>query len=214
MTTAERWAAATGVLVLALAWFGPMPVLAGSSFTAHMILHMSVVVVAAPLIGAGLAGLARDRGAAHLAAVVAVPASVLELVAVWFWHTPRFHEAARWEPAVFVAEQATFAFVGIVLWGSALAARHVRVQLPGAIFALLMTSMHMTLLGVILALAGRPLFSDRCLGGVFFADPMIDQAVGGVLMLGVGGAAYLAGGLFLAWTLLTQRPPLADPSTA
>ena len=63
-------------------------------------------------------------------------------------------------------------------------------------FALLLTSMHMTLLGALLALAPRPLFGEgtvTCLG--LSLDAAQDQHLGGVLMLMIGGAVYLAGGL-------------------
>ena len=67
-----------------------------------------------------------------------------------------------------------------------------------------MTSMHMTLLGVLLALAGRPLYAH---GGAtpFGLSALQDQHVGGVVMLTVGGFAYLAGALWLLASLLRAR---------
>ena len=56
----------------------------------------------------------------------------------------------------------------------------------------------MTLLGALLALAPRPLYGDAavtCLGVVL--APAVDQQVGGTVMLAVGAAVYLAGGLAL-----------------
>ena len=45
-----------GLLILAAAWLGPLPQLAGRAFFAHMTMHMGVVAVAAPLIALGMAG--------------------------------------------------------------------------------------------------------------------------------------------------------------
>jgi putative membrane protein len=63
--------------------------------------------------------------------------------------------------------------------------------------------MHMTLLGVLLALAPRPLYGQgevTCLGLTLTARQ--DQELGGVLMLLVGAAVYLAGGVALLARLL------------
>jgi putative membrane protein len=61
--------------------------------------------------------------------------------------------------------------------------------------------MHMTLLGTLLALATRPLYSHH---GMMHA--LEDQQLGGMLMLGMGGIVYLIGGLWLAGRLLHDTP--------
>src|SRR3546814_18505574 len=77
-------------------------------------------------------------------------AMLAELVVVWGWHLPLLHHAARSSTAALAAEQASFLAVGLALWLSVLggraAQRHAR--LAGGVVALLLTSMHMTLLGV------------------------------------------------------------------
>src|SRR3546814_13943200 len=76
-------------------------------------------------------------------------AMLAELVVVWGWHLPLLHHAARSSTAALAAEQASFLAVGLALWLSVLggraAQRHAR--LAGGVVALLLTSMHMTLLG-------------------------------------------------------------------
>ena len=49
-----------GVLVLAAAWLGPLPGWSRASFAAHMLMHMAVVALAAPLLALGLAGTRAD----------------------------------------------------------------------------------------------------------------------------------------------------------
>ena len=84
-------AGVAGIIVLVLAWAGPLPGLVQSSFAAHMALHMLVTGVAAPLLAAGLAPLVVRRGG------VAIPvmASLLDFAVIWGWHAPALHEAAR-----------------------------------------------------------------------------------------------------------------------
>lgn len=81
--------------------------------------------------------------------------------------------------------------------GSAAATRGRR---AAGVAGLLLTSMHMTLLGALLALTPRPLYPH--LGGAAGWSPLEDQHVGGAIMLLVGGLAYLAGGLWLTAGLL------------
>jgi putative membrane protein len=188
---------ALGLTTLALAWLGPLPVLASRSFAAHMTMHIAVVAIAAPMLSLAVAGTRFDPVATMPRVLAPIPMSMLELVVVWAWHIPAFHHAARQETAAFVLEQATFAVAGVLLWISAVGGdRQVRrLRAGGGIVALLFTSMHMTLLGALFALGNRPLFHYALTAG----DPWVltDQQVGGVIMLLVGGASYLAGGLWL-----------------
>jgi putative membrane protein len=194
-----------GLAVLAATWAGPLPRAAHGSFAAHMAIHMSVVAVAAPLVADGLA----PRSGPLLRALppLALPAfaSLLDLVAVWIWHTPRLHFAARTETAAFAVEQATFLAVALLLWlaafGSALHGPRGG-ALAGAA-ALLFTSMHMTLLGVLIALSRTPICTVDASG---LEAILADQEASGLLILGIGGAVYLLGGLSLARRELAASP--------
>jgi putative membrane protein len=73
----------------------------------------------------------------------------------------------------------------------------------GPRLALLLTSMHMTLLGALLALPPRALYSHHAEGGAL--TPLEDQHLGGAIMLVAGGIAYLAGGLALTVEILRRR---------
>lgn len=189
----------TGCAILAAAWVGPLPALAMTRFWAHMTMHLAVVALAAPLIAAALAGSRLDPAARAPLLLAPLPAAFVELVVVWGWHAPAAHDAARMRPEVFLAEQASFLAVGFLVWMSALggAPRARRERAAGGVGALLLTSMHMGLLGVLLALAPRPLY-EACLG-------LLDQQIGGVMMLAVGGSVYLVGGLALLSTLLHEE---------
>ncbi|MCM2374879.1 cytochrome c oxidase assembly protein [Aporhodopirellula aestuarii] len=193
-----------GWLVLMLAWLGPLPELARSSFAAHMTLHMAVVAVAAPLLSIAAAGRRLDPAKKVPALFAAIPASVGELVIVWAWHSPGLHHFARGSTMGFVIEQSMFLAAGVWVWLSAFGGESPRVPARSAagVIGLLLTSMHMTLLGALLTMSPRLLYSHHHVGGL---DPLTDQYLGGAVMLVVGGAAFLAGGLALTWDLIRNR---------
>ncbi len=192
---------AAGGAVLAFAWLGPLPGLVPASFTAHMTLHMVVVGIGVPLLAIGLA--LRFPATHRITPALAAVASVLDLAIVWAWHAPALHHASRGGGAMLALEQAMFALVTLGLWLTAFAGP----ALAGAL-ALFMTSMHMTLLGALLGLAGRPVYPGHSHGGhPLGIDPLADQQLGGAVMLGVGGAVYLAAGLWLVSRLLRRSSP-------
>ena len=197
-------ALAIGVLVVGLAWLGPLSGVAARGFSAHMATHMAVVAIAAPLVAFGLSGRRFDPVRRAPALFRPIPASLVELVVVWAWHAPAWHHAAKHDPRVFALEQAMFAIAGLLLWLSVLGGGPER-RSAGAVAgvtALLLTSMHMTLLGALLALTPRSLYPY--LDGWFGLTPIADQHLGGSIMLLVGGVSYLAGGLWLMTGLLRR----------
>ena len=129
-------------------------------------------------------------------------ASIAELIIVWAWHTPRMHHAARHTALGLIAEQGTFLFCGLWLWLSAFGGdvQHNPGRAAAGVIGLLLTSMHMTLLGALLLFATRPLFHHEMAPAHLSAQT--DQQLGGAIMLVVGGAAYLAGGLWLMFGIL------------
>src|SRR5690606_27119464 len=125
--------------------------------------HMGVVALAAPLLAVGVAGGALDPVRRWPGGFAALPLSILELVDVWGWHAPALHRAARQGGAAFWAEQSMFLAAGLLVWLSALGGtRGDRRERAGlGVAALLLTSMHMTLLGALLALTPRVLYGRQ-----------------------------------------------------
>lgn len=193
------------IVLVSVIWFGPLPGLARDSFAAHMTMHMGVVAVAAPLMALVIAG-ARHDPVRHLRWFAApIVASVIELIVVWAWHAPALHHAARHQTWAFVLEQGTFLTAGILLWLAAIGGgrEQRRLSAGAGVIGLLFTSMHMTLLGALFALANRPLFAHA--SGATDALVLADQHLGGAIMLIVGGLSYLAGGLWLTARMLRDR---------
>jgi putative membrane protein len=115
-----------GALLLAALWLGPLAGAGGRSFMAHMVLHLAVVAVAAPLIAFGLLQALAGRRRLRAALLIGVAASFMEMGVVWGWHRPALHEAAA-------------SRVGL--------------------FAMLLTFMHMTMLGTGLAMSSRLVYA-------------------------------------------------------
>lgn len=202
---APAWPLALGLLALAALWGGPLPAMARTSFSAHMILHLGVMVVAAPLIALGLARWRPLPQAAPLVGL-AIAGSLVELVVVWGWHAPALHEAAGLFPGIFVMQQASFLLAGILVWLPGLATPGRAAAAAGAL-AMLMSFAHMSMLGVLLATAPRLIYApELCLGG-FGLGPLDDQRLGGVMMAVAGALPYLAGGVLFAHRLLRDAAP-------
>lgn len=198
----RHYAIGAGAALLAAAW-----VLAASSIslTAHMVAHMTTVALAAPLLALGVAGTALDVAARWRGALAPVSASLIELAVVWGWHVPAARELASASAFGLVLEQASFCGAGWLLWSACLGAgQHSDgARRAAAVAALLLTTMHMTLLGALIALAPRALFASH--GGAAHAGAagaLADQQLAGVVMLLVGGGSYLCGGLWLLVGLL------------
>jgi putative membrane protein len=208
-----------GVLVLLFAWFGSLGAVVPGPFSAHMTLHMAVVALAAPLIALGLAGGRYDPVRRWPALFPALIASLVELVLVWGWHTPLLHQAARSSAFAFVLEQGSFLLSGLWLWLAAFGGGAERHERRGfGVLALLLTSMHMTLLGALLALPPRALYTHGAAHAHEHAaalhgpalNALDDQHLGGAIMIVLGGASYLLGGLWLCFALLRRSGARAE----
>ncbi|HWN07850.1 MAG TPA: cytochrome c oxidase assembly protein [Pyrinomonadaceae bacterium] len=199
----------TGLVTLAAAWLGPLPQLAERAFFAHMTMHMAVVALASPLIALGIAGTQLDPVRYVPTLFSPIPVSVLELCVVWAWHAPALHHAARHQTAALIIEQAMFLLCGLLMWLSAFGGDDrqdgSRSRRAAGVVGLLLTSMHMTLLGALLALAPRPLYAHA--EAFSSLTPIQDQHLGGAIMLIAGGVAYLGGGLWLTVGLMRGWTP-------
>jgi putative membrane protein len=190
-----RFALAVGAAVLIFAWAGPLPMLVRASFSAHMLLHMMVVGVGVPLLAIGIVGLRPITG---MPVWLTIGASLADFVVIWVWHAPLLHHSAASGIGILIFEQGSFAAAALLVWLVALSGPPV----AGAL-ALFFTSMHMTLLGALIALAPRAIYHAHAQDHFMFA-PLEDQQIGGVIMLGIGGVIYFTGALWLA--AISLRP--------
>lgn len=207
-STGERAAFHGGMAVAGVALFGPFDDWAVSSTAMHMVQHMLLMVVAAPLwvlarpLPQWRAALGRAadwwwfpvlRAGRHPMACAG-----LHAVAIWGWHLPGPYMAAVENNWWHVAEHASFALTAWLFWWAVLRARRGG-ELQAAL-ALLFTLMHTGLLGAVLTFAQAPLYYRE-------SRELWDQQLAGLAMWVPGGAAYLAAiaGCAYRWLERLQR---------
>jgi putative membrane protein len=221
------WAAGWGVLVIALV--SPLDPLGERSFTAHMLQHELLMVVAAPLLVAGrplvawlwaMPARARQRAGAALRhpgwraawAALTHPLSAFSLhaIALWGWHLPLAFDAALADPAVHTAQHLSFLLTALLFWWTTIGGPSIRAPGP-ALASLFGTMIHTGALGALMSLS--PLLwypAYAATAPVLGLDPLQDQQLGGLVMWVPAGASYLVAALWLAWQGLLARRPAAS----
>ncbi|MEF2553422.1 cytochrome c oxidase assembly protein [Aurantimonas sp. A2-1-M11] len=209
---AHAWPALLGTVVLAGLWLSPLVELSRRAFSAHMILHLGIVTLAAPLLVIGLRRFGIGLQAIRPGIASAAAASAFDMFVIWGWHTPVLHEAAARHAEVFVFQQLSFLAAGLLLWAVSFAGRGRGAAAIGA-FAMFTTFAHMTMLGALLALAPALIYApDVCIGAFGF-ETLEDQRLGGVLMAVFGGFPCLVGALVLVQRLVGEDTAPAQPGT-
>lgn len=186
------------IAVVFIALISPLDGLSDASASAHMVQHMLLMVVAAPLFVFGIPGLAltwgiarRWRGAAcRLRARFEFPllrrplvAWILYAAALWVWHLPAAYEAALVDPLVHDAQHVSFFVIACLFWRGLLTASPRRRWGPlTAVVALFTTSLHASLLGVFMASAREPWYRVYSQPTVWGLTPLEDQQLAGLIM--------------------------------
>lgn len=230
-----RWQAASfaaGWLTLAGALVGPLDAYAAQLFSAHMLQHELLMIVAAPLLvlGRPLAawtwGLAprhrqwivratRWRWLARAWSTLTQPltAWALHALALWIWHVPQLFEAALHNEAVHVLQHASFLGTALLFWWTAIGSDPRSRTKAFAMASLFTTMMHTSALGALLTFAASPWYASyAATTAAFGLSPVEDQQLGGLVMWVPGGLAYLIAGLVVVAQLLAR--PAVNPASA
>ncbi|WP_225768543.1 cytochrome c oxidase assembly protein [Inquilinus sp. Marseille-Q2685] len=206
---------AAGWLALAVALVTPLHALGERLFTAHMVEHEVLMVLAAPLlvlsrpIGAMLWGLPqgwrRSLGAAAGARVWRrcwwaltdpLTATVLHGIAIWAWHVPALFAAALADEGMHALQHASFLVTALLFWWSLLCRRGSRAAAIGHLFA---TALHTGLLGALLVFSTRVWFPDQAGEAARWGlTALEDQQLAGLVMWIPACLAYPVAGLALA----------------
>ena len=236
VSRAQVHAFAAGLAVLAIAIASPLDTVATALFSAHMVQHLLLVLVAGPLLAAGRAELVllwaaperlrRRAGRAwagatrvrRLASTLSAPVSawVLHAVTIWIWHLPRLYDAAAADGTLHALEHASFVATSILFARVLpLGTRGIRPRLShgAAILYLFAGAMQSALLGALLALAPAVWYTAHLASTAPWGlMPLADQQLAGTLMWGPAGVAYVAAALWVmrAW-LASADPPARRP---
>ncbi len=226
---ASFWA---GLGAVAVALVSPLDALSATLFSAHMVQHLMLMIVAAPLLVyarpalALLLGLPRAlrRGLGGLNTpllktswrAVTRPLVVLALhvAALWAWHLPDLYQAALRTEALHIAEHVTFLATALLFWSLVLTtARRTRLGHAQAVAYVFAISLQSAALGAILTFASTVLYPVHAPGAALWDLAVLaDQQLAGAIMWIPGGGVYLLTMAVLLWRLLndadkgTQRP--------
>jgi putative membrane protein len=219
---------ALAIAALLAALVSPLDALAGSLFSAHMVQHLLLVMVAAPLLvladpmtamlWALAPGARRSVGswwrrrrvlrAAWRIVSSAAGAWLLHVAALWMWHVPSLYDGAVADGTVHVLEHVTFLVTALLFWWVPFRAHGRRIGAGTALFYLFGAVLQGTILGALLALARHPLYAAH-LGTTraWGLTPLEDQQLAGLLMWVPAGFVYLAALIPLALRALREPRP-------
>ena len=105
---------ATGWLVLALAFVSPLCNVSVALFSARVVQHMVLTLVAAPLIVRGVLG--STPGKQAMAQSFAVAAATAFTACFWFWHSPLAYDETLKNNLVYWLMHATMFGAALALW--------------------------------------------------------------------------------------------------
>lgn len=226
ISNARASAFAVGLISLAAALLPPLDPLGGELFSAHMVQHEVLMLIAAPLLVLGrplpvFLWAFGSRGRERLARTTHVrwvdrtwrflmrplTAWTLHAAALWIWHIPPLFDAALTDRALHDAQHLSFVITALIFWSALLNAR-ARESQGAAILYLLTTVIHTGVLGALITFATRPWYPSY-LGTAphWGLTALEDQQLGGLIMWIPGSAVYIGFALYLfaRWVLAPAR---------
>lgn len=202
-----------GILAAGVALVSPLNALSGSLASAHMVQHLLLTIVAAPLLIVGAPAipdslssrmpLRRHAGPFFARATTSPVAwAALHAVAIWFWHARGAYDAALRNHVLHGVEHLVFFGTALISWSAVL--RTGRVGPDGSGLRMLVLfglSVQSALLGALLTFASTPWYpSYRTTTAAWGLTPLADQQLAGVIMWVPAGSVYL----FAALTVLSK----------
>jgi putative membrane protein len=208
-----------GWLSLTLALVSPLHWLGEHLFTFHMIEHEIVMAISAPLlvisrpVGTFLWSLPRRHriavGRLLRRRVVTATwrwvssggnATLLHGVAIWAWHAPLLFDAAVVNVTAHRLQHLSFLLTALLFWWSVLRNSESGV----AAWHLFITMLHTSVLGALMALAPRVLYTAQTATALDWGlTPLEDQQLAGLIMWVPAGTIYA--GATLAFTAIWVR---------
>jgi len=221
-------ASAGGLLSVLVALSGAVDRMAHASFAAHMVQHLLLIVVAAPLllladpfaalcwalpapVRARAGRLLRPgtalRGLWRALTLVSV-AWLAHVAAVWLWHLPIAYDAAVADRVVHDAEHLIFFGTAALFWWPVIQPAP-RLRVPAGygirVGYLVLAALQGALLGLLLAMSRETWYR---------AYPSAeDQSLGGLVMWGIGGAVDMLAVLILVGCYLGSQDRTAPDPT-
>lgn len=207
-----------GWLTLVTALVSPLDPLGVHLFSAHMVQHELLMIIAAPLMvmsrpfGVWLWALPqawRDRvSAACRRPVISLPWSFLtnslvawmmHALALWIWHAPALFGAALVDNGIHTLQHTSFLITALFFWWTVLRDGTTKSGCGIAIVYLFTTMMHTGALGALLTFSSHPWYAGYLQTAAALGwEPLVDQQLGGLIMWIPGGLVYAGVALTLA----------------
>ncbi len=224
------WFLLAGVASVVVIAASPLGELLEGRMWTHMLQHVVLIMVSAPLLAASapgpvaLAGLPRAirrplvRVTHRLptATLLSAPVAWTALTAaMWLWHLPGSYDLAVTNEVVHIAEHATFLLTGWLFWWYLLAPSRRRLEGLPAVFYLAASVPPGAALGAVLTFPQHLLYPAQAhLAAAAGIDPLLDQRIAGLVMWVPLDFAYLvlAVVLFARWlqSLDARWPEVGD----
>jgi len=217
-----------GMLALFAALVSPVDVLAEALFSFHMLQHLLLAMVAAPLLawgwswatlawalprrwrGPAAGGLRRFPGLERALNFLLEPAPawVIQSAVLWLWHAPGPYQAALESEFIHAAEHMTILAAGLLYWASMLRlAPRAGASAPRRAGAAILSAFTMALaggfLGALITFAAQPwypAYAEPPEGWRFSA--LEDQQIAGAIMWVPTGVVYLGAVLWIIGQML------------
>jgi cytochrome c oxidase assembly factor CtaG len=210
----------SGWTALVLALISPLHPLGEALFSAHMVQHEILMIVAAPLLVlsrplvtflwgmpfewrrvAGRCSKAEPvrRGWTFLTDPFA--AWWLHAAAIWIWHAPVMFDLTLQSELAHTAQHLSFFFSALLFWW-ALFYAHGRKSYGAGVLYVFTTAVHTSILGALLTFAPHIWYAAySTTTQAWGLTPLEDQQIGGLIMWVPASLVYLAAGLalFAAW---------------
>jgi len=200
-----------GLVAIGLALASPVEAYEGSLFSVHMVQHLLLMLVAAPLLLAGAPITLALRVAppsvrrrllwvlhSPLVKAISFPVFTWALFAAvnWGWHFSSLYDQALENTALHYFQHATFLGAALLFWWPAIGADPSPWRLPHPVrlFYLFLALPQNSFLGVALLNTGTVLYPHYVTNlRSWGPTPLDDQHLGGVLMWVAGDIAFLLG---------------------
>jgi putative copper resistance protein D len=208
--TRRGWFFAAGLLALALALVSPIEAYEGQLFSVHMVQHMLIELVAAPLLLAGAPVTLALRVASpswRRKLLVILQSRAIHLISYpivawllfagvnWGWHFSVLYNEALENPWLHYVEHASFLAAALLFWWPVLGVDPSPWRLPHPVrlLYLFLAMPQNSFLGVALLSAGTVLYPHYVTNlRTWGPTPLDDQRLGGTLMWVGGDLAFLA----------------------
>jgi putative membrane protein len=226
----RAWLFTAGWLTMAGALVSPLHEAGERSFTAHMVEHELLMLLAAPLIvlaeplsgmlwafppaaRRAIGGVSSGQPVSAIFAALtgAIVATVIQALILWIWHMPALFDLALVSDGWHAAQHLCFVVSALLFWTAMLGRRGAGAGAPGArtvaALCLLATSMVTGALGALMAFSESPWYAGyaHLAGAPLGLSPAEDQQVAGLVMWIPGGLVHAVAALMLFRTVLAPQ---------